>query len=82
MFKTMSNEAYNVVKRQTGRGGGGGGTAEAVEEGYENPQNLPPSLPLLLLETSSMNQCDTHAVFVQSHNLCVFLSQLILPDFS
>ena len=28
-FQTTSNEAYNVVKRQTGRGGGGGG-------GYEN----------------------------------------------
>ena len=23
-FQTTSNEAYNVVKRQTGRGGGGG----------------------------------------------------------
>ena len=40
MFKTTSNEAYSVVKRQTGRGGRGGGGA--VEEGYENPQNLPP----------------------------------------
>ena len=44
MFKTTSNEAYNVVKRQTGRGGvrGGGGGGESVEGEYENPQNLPP----------------------------------------
>ena len=41
MFKTTSNEAYSVVKRQTGRGGGGGGGG-AVEGEYENPQNLPP----------------------------------------
>ena len=33
-FQTTSNEAYNVVKRETGRGGGGGGGE------YENPQNL------------------------------------------
>ena len=38
-FQTTSNEAYNVVKRQTGRGGGGG---EVVEGEYEIPQNLPP----------------------------------------
>ena len=43
MFQTTSNEAYSVVKRQTGRGGGAEGeTAEAVEGEYENPQNLPP----------------------------------------
>ena len=41
MFQTTSNEAYRVVKRQTGRGGEGE-TAEAVEGEYENPQNLPP----------------------------------------
>ena len=41
-FQTTSNEAYNVVKRQTGRGGG---EIEAVEGEYED---LPPptsSLP-------------------------------------
>ena len=46
-FKTTSNEAYNAMK-QTGRGGGGGGRAEAVEGEYEIPQNLIPptsSLP-------------------------------------
>ena len=48
-FQTTSNEAYNVVKRQTGRGGGGGGgggggTAETVEDEYEIPQNLPPPI--------------------------------------
>ena len=42
-FQTTSNEAYNVVKRQTGRGGGGGGGGGEVVEGeYEIPQNLPP----------------------------------------
>ena len=41
MFQTTSNEAYSVMKRQTGRGGGGGGGG-AVEGEYENPQNLPP----------------------------------------
>ena len=40
-FQTTSNEAYNVVKRQTGRGGG---TAETVEDEYEIPQNLPPPI--------------------------------------
>ena len=85
MFKTTSNEAYSVVKRQTGRGGGGGGGGEAVE--YEIPQNLPPptsSQPTTTaVETPSMNQCDTlDMLFLYRATTCVcfyLTSQLILP---